>query len=203
MSFPDAVIELAKNAGLEIPVKSKSQAKLEIKKTRLVEMNEAARDWFVRNLNDEVKDHLKERGVREESITKYELGFTPDQWDALTKALDGKFPSPELESLGLIQKSAKTGGHIDKFRNRIMIPIHSAGGRLIAFGGRIWGQGEPKYLNSPETPLFIKSRNLYGLFQGLRDIRRRGFAILVEGYFDVIMLHQDGFTNAVAPWEPA
>lgn len=199
MSFPDAIVDLAKSAGLQIPVKSESQAKMEMKKTHLVETNDAAAIWFQHNLNDKIRSYLIERGLTAASIEKFGLGFAPDQWDGLSNEFIKKFPPEELISLGLIQKSSNNDGFIDKFRNRIIIPIHSASGRLIAFGGRILGKGEPKYLNSPETPLFIKSRNLYGLFHGLRDVRRRGFAILVEGYFDVIMLHQAGFTNAVAP----
>ena len=199
MSFPDAVIDLAKNAGLKIPVKSKSQAKLELKKTQLVEINEAANQWFMKNRDERITSYLKDRGLSDESIEKFQLGYALDQWDGLTKALKGKFKVEELESLGLIHKSSSSDSYIDKFRNRVMIPIYNASGRLIAFGGRIIDKGEPKYLNSPETQLFVKSHNLYGLYQGLRDLRKRGFAILVEGYFDAIMLHQAGFTNAVAP----
>ncbi|HUX06712.1 MAG TPA: DNA primase [Acidobacteriota bacterium] len=201
MNFAETVVELAKEANLKIPVRTGQQRRQDEQLESLVEANEAALEWFRANLVSEkgsaAREYLASRGIVEDAIEAFEIGFAPDSKTALQKHLGSRFSSRTLEDAGLISESA--GETIDRFRRRIILPIRSAGGRLIAFGGRILGQGEPKFLNSPETELFHKSRSLYGLRNGTRAIRRRNFAILVEGYFDAIVLHTAGFENAVAP----
>ncbi len=201
MSFAEVVIELANEANLKIPVRSGQQRRQDEQLESLVDANEAALEWFRANLASDkgaaAREYLESRGIGPEASESFELGLAPDSKTALQKHLSDRFSAKTLEDTGIVAES--TGEPIDRFRRRVIIPIRSAGGRLIAFGGRILGQGEPKFINGPETPLFRKSRQLFGLRKGTRSIRRRNFAILVEGYFDVIALHTAGFENAVAP----
>jgi DNA primase len=201
MGFAEAVVELAKDANLKIPVRTRGQHEQEKQAEGLVEANEAALEWFRANLASEAgakaREYLASRGIGEEAIAAFEIGHAPDSTSALQKHLKSRFSVETLEQAGLVSESG--GEKLDRFRRRVVLPIRSAGGRLLSFGGRILGQGEPKFLNGPETPVFRKSRNLFGLRNGTRSIRRRNFAILVEGYFDVVMLHMAGFDNAVAP----
>lgn len=203
MTFPDAVVELAREAGLRVPLKQASESAGEAERAVLVEANEAALAWFRANLREEeaaaVREYLAGRGLSPEQIEEYEFGFAPDGYEELQRALKQKYPFEILEKAGLAQVSASSGKRIDRFHRRLMIPIRSAGGRLVSFGGRIIGEGEPKYLNGPETAIFQKGRTLFGLHRGIKAIRKRGFAILVEGYFDVIALHAAGLEMAVAP----
>jgi len=202
MSFAEAVVDLAKEANLEIPQRSGSRRQADELAEGLVRANEAALEWFRANLAGEggqpAREYLADRGITESAIEAFEIGFAPDSFDGLLRHLNGGFEADTLEKAGLAFRS-DSGEMKDRFRRRIVVPIRSAGGRLVAFGGRILGQGEPKFLNSPETIVFHKSNNLYGLNRGSRSIKRRNFAILVEGYFDVIALHAAGFENAVAP----
>lgn len=203
LSFPDAVVELAREQGIKVPLKTAAQGAMEAEKTRMVDANEAALAFYRNELkkpgNEAVTDYLKNRGISEELIERFAIGYAPDSFDALQNAIGQTYGAKIMETTGIIQQSSTGQGYIDRFRKRIIIPIHSAGGRLIAFGGRIFGDGEPKFINSPETPLFHKSRTLYGLNLGLRSIRKQGFAIIVEGYFDVAIMHMFGFENTVAP----
>lgn len=202
MDFPDAVVEMAKAANLRIPRRSGRSREEDSQRAGVVEANEAALAWFRAQLGAErgepARRYLAERGIDEAAVEAFELGFAPEALDGLLNHLRGAFSPERLEEAGLVQRPS-SGETIDRFRKRIIVPIRSPGGRLVAFGGRIFGSGEPKFINSPETPVFRKSRNLFGLHRGARAIRRSGFAILVEGYFDVIVLHQRGFSNAVAP----
>jgi DNA primase len=145
-----------------------------------------------------VQGYLAERGLSSGTIEAFGLGYALPAWDDLAKALrSGGYKEGELQKAGLIVPRA-SGGFIDRFRGRVIFPIGDAQGRTVGFGGRILGEGEPKYLNSPETPLYNKSRILYGFDKARDDIRKEGFGIVVEGYFDCIALHQAGFRNVVA-----
>ncbi len=148
-------------------------------------------------------DYLKRRGLTGEIAARFALGYAPEGWRSLASAF-ARYDDPLLEESGLvIVKPAEDGDEsearrYDRFRDRIMFPIRSVQGDVIGFGGRVIDQGEPKYLNSPETPVFSKGRELYGLFEGRAAIRQRGYALVVEGYMDVVALAQQGLGNAVA-----
>ncbi len=148
--------------------------------------------------SDAAKNYLIERGLSGEIAAHYELGFARESWDDLLNSLTAKnIARKDLETAGLISSNDQ-GRVYDKFRDRIIFPIHDQRGRVIAFGGRILGDGEPKYLNSPETPVFHKGKELYGLHQALTAIGKQNQSLMVEGYMDVIALAQAGIENAVA-----
>ena len=203
MNFSEAVVDLAKQANLQIPERTKGQRKADEQAETIVGANEAALEWFRANLAADkaapVREYLAGRGIDAAGIEAFEIGYAPESRGALRTHLKKRFSDEILEAAGLLTRSSIENELIDRFRKRIIVPIRSAGGRLVAFGGRIFGEGEPKFLNTSETQLFHKSRNLFGLNLGSRTIRRRNFAILVEGYFDALALHMAGFENAVAP----
>lgn len=162
-------------------------------------LGQANRHFQQRLREDEsAKNYLIARGLSGEVAARYQLGFAIDSWDDLLNTLTAqKISTKDLETAGLVSKNDQ-GRVYDKFRGRIIFPIHDQRGRVIAFGGRILGEGEPKYLNSPETPVFHKGKELYGLHQALNAISKQKQAIVVEGYMDVIALAQAGIDNAVA-----
>src|SRR6185312_3416848 len=140
------------------------------------------------------RQYLEKRGLTNESFLKFSLGFAPASGHALRDAALRKGFSPEiLERAGLVRRKEESGRTYDHFWNRIIFPIWDAQGRLIAFGGRAMGEAMPKYINSPETPVYSKSRHLYGLFQALPTIRKRRHGVILEGYMDVVVCHQFGF----------
>ncbi len=196
LEFPAAVEELARTAGLEVP-RTGGQAPLN-RHQRLYEALTLAQGWFQRQLeaSRSASDYLATRGFDQASIEEFGMGHAPDAWQALADFLLGKgFKPQELEQAGLV--SRRDGRISDKFRNRVMFPIHDRRGRVIAFGGRALGERGPKYMNSPETPVFHKGRELYRLYQ----VRRGGLPeriLVVEGYMDAAALFQFGFANAVA-----
>jgi len=198
LGFVDAVEELARQAGVEVPREAGSAAKRPDDDLYAV-MEKTAR-FFSGELkkNKEAIDYLKSRGVDGETAARFGIGFAPSRWDGLIEHFGSTEKSlKQLADCGLIIEREQ-GGWYDRFRGRVMFPIRDARGRVIAFGGRIIGDGEPKYLNSPETRLFHKGRELYGLFearQALRDISR---LMVVEGYMDVVGLSQAGIHWAVA-----
>lgn len=200
-TFAEAVRLLAERAGVDIPeVEYSKEAKerADLKAT-LLEINKLAAKYFYAQLKTEHGKHahtyLTRRGLSEETITAFGLGYSNKYSDDLYKYLKTKGYSDELlVKAGLISASEK--GVYDKFWNRVMFPIMDANNRVIGFGGRVMGEGEPKYLNSPETEVFDKSRNLYGLNRARTS--RKSYFLICEGYMDVIALHQAGFTNAVA-----
>ena len=200
-TFAEAVRLLAERAGVDIPeVEYSKEAKdrADLKAT-LLEINKLAAKYFYAQLKTEHAKHahtyLTMRGLSEETITAFGLGYSNKYSDDLYKYLKTKGYSDELlVKAGLISASEK--GVYDKFWNRVMFPIMDANNRVIGFGGRVMGEGEPKYLNSPETEVFDKSRNLYGLNRARTS--RKSYFLICEGYMDVIALHQAGFTNAVA-----
>ncbi|HUO83235.1 MAG TPA: DNA primase [Gammaproteobacteria bacterium] len=197
MGFVEAVEDLAAQFGLEVP---REEGPGERPEAGLYDALDAATRFYQDSLKDSepAKAYLRGRGLTGEIAARFRLGFAPDAWEALRERLGRTEPERRrLAAAGLLVPR-DGGGHYDRFRNRIMFPIRDVRGRTIAFGGRIIGEGEPKYLNSPETPLFHKGRELYGLYEArkaVRDIRR---LIVVEGYMDVTGLARHGIDNAVA-----
>lgn len=202
LSFVEAVQLLADRAGVELPKmeyskEAKERADL---KTTLLEINKAAAQYFYVQLKSEQGrigyDYLKKRELSDETIKAFGLGYSNKYSDDLYRYLRSKGYSEDLiRQAGLISTDEKHGVY-DKFWNRVMFPIMDVNSRVIGFGGRVMGDAKPKYLNSPETPVFDKSRNLYGLNRARSS--RKPYFLLCEGYMDVIALHQAGFTNAVA-----
>ena len=201
-TFAEAVKALADRAGVALPEieYSEEMKKRESRRQRLLEVNkEAARYFYYALRQPEGKQgyrYLTGRQLTDETIHKFGLGYASKYSDDLTKYLKSKGYQEELiKTAGLCSIDEKHGAH-DKFWNRVMFPIQDMNHRVIGFGGRVMGDGTPKYLNSPETPVFDKSRNLYGL--NFARTSRAGNMILCEGYMDVIAMHQAGFTQAVA-----
>ena len=204
LSFPEAVERLAGEAGLQVPVASPEERVRAKAQETLHSVNEAACAWFEHQLRGpsgrHALDYLKGRGLSDDTIARFRLGFAPDGCDALKVALTkAGIGEALLLEAGLIGRPEDGRAPYDRFRGRVMFPIADRGGRVIAFGGRILGDGQPKYLNSPDTPLFNKGRVLYGLAAAREAIHKAGEAIVVEGYMDVIALHQAGIRTAVAP----
>lgn len=201
-SFPEAVESLAERAGIKLPEQSMSpEAKKQADaKNMIKDMNKLAAGYFHYLLKSErgtkAMEYLKKRGLNDETIVKFGLGYSDMYRDDLYKYMKSKgYSDADLKDSGLVRFDEKHGGS-DKFWNRAMFPIIDVNNRVIGFGGRVMGDGEPKYLNTQETPVFDKSRNLYGL--NLAKKSRRSGIIFCEGYMDVISMHQAGFDNAVA-----
>jgi len=199
LGFVDAVKELAGQARLQVPDDGRSTVPAhDDASERLYEAMAIAARFYREQLKParQAIDYLKRRGLSGEVAARFSLGYAPDEW----QALENVFPDYQVKTLadvGLVIDNDQ-GRRYDRFRNRIVFPIHDRRGRIIAFGGRVLDKGEPKYLNSPETPLFEKGRELYGLFLGQKAIRDAGFVVVVEGYMDVVALAQFGIENAVA-----
>ncbi|WP_454940508.1 DNA primase [Evtepia sp.] len=199
LPFPDAVRLLAKRAGMEVPEENLDEGSRR-KRGRLLELNKEAARFFHSQLHSpqgaEGLAYLQKRGLTRGVMTRFGLGFAPDSWDSLLLAMTQKgFSKGDLLAVGLVV-SNKKGGFYDRFRNRVMFPIIDLRGDVIGFGGRVLGDGTPKYLNSPDSPVFNKSRNLFAL--NLAKNTKQGHLILTEGYMDTISLHQAGFDCAVA-----
>src|SRR5439155_11348176 len=146
-----------------------------------------------------IRDYLNERGVSTETRQTFQLGFAPESWDALSTHLRQKGATQEQRERSGLVVTKEEGGAYDRFRGRLIFPVFDAQGKPIAFGGRTLDpEGEPKYLNSPETPAYTKGRHLFGLNLTRDEIRRQAFAIMVEGYFDLIVPYQAGVRNVVA-----
>mgnify|MGYP001814712732 CR=1 FL=1 len=197
MEFVEAVESLARTAGVEVP---REQGARPLKDhTDLYGLMAAAERYFRTSLkaSSGAIDYLKHRGLTGETARDFGIGFAPDAWDGLIQALAPAAQKQLLEA-GLVTQNEK-GRVYDRFRGRVMFPIRDTRGRIIGFGGRVFGdQTGPKYLNSPETPLFHKGRELYGLYEARRALRRLDRLIVVEGYMDVVALAQSGIANAVA-----
>ncbi len=205
LSFPEAVERLAGEVGMQVPVDTPEVRKRIERRQTLMDVTEKATAWFERNLRmsegRKALNYLKERGLDDQTITKFRLGFAPDRRGALrgTLAKNGILEDLMIRAGLLIRPDDSKREPYDRFRGRVMFPITDRKGGVIAFGGRILGDGEPKYLNSPETPLFYKGRVLYGLSQALNTARKTGQLIVTEGYMDVITLAHAGIETAVAP----
>ncbi|WP_458574832.1 DNA primase [Polynucleobacter sp. HIN9] len=209
-SYVDAIEDLARSVGLTVPREERNVRDVIAQKQALAlgEVMTMASDWYSQQLKGSQRaiDYLKGRGLTGEIAKRYGLGYAPDGWQGLEAVFDSYSKDETAKLLieaGLIIQGEGTDSQgktkrYDRFRDRIMFPIRNPKGQVIAFGGRILDQGEPKYLNSPETPLFSKGNTLYGLFEGRLAIRDRGFVLVCEGYMDVVALAQLGFANAVA-----
>jgi len=222
MSFVEAVKDLAQQVGMQVPEEDSSPAERErvaaqkARRATLTEVLEKAAEAYRKHLKASPRavEYLKGRGLSGAVAAQFGLGYAPDGWRSLASVFPS-YDDPLLEESGLvIAREADTGPgdsadspgnqgaqstrRYDRFRDRIMFPIRSVQGDVIGFGGRVLDRGEPKYLNSPETPVFSKGRELYGLFEARPALRQRGYALVVEGYMDVVALAQSGFGNAVA-----
>ncbi|MBS0321966.1 MAG: DNA primase [Proteobacteria bacterium] len=198
-TFPDAVEELARDAGLDVPHEERpGERERREQAADLTELLAMAARFYKAALKESPRaiEYLKGRGLTGEVAARFGLGYAPDAWQPLIAAFDN-YANPELEAAGLVI-TGEGDKRYDRFRDRVMFPIHDTRGRVIGFGGRVIGAGEPKYLNSPETPVFSKGRELYGLFQARAAIRDAGKVVVVEGYMDVVALAQHGVGYAVA-----
>jgi DNA primase len=194
IDFFDALQLLGKRAGVEVT----PQAPQASKRRDLFEINDLALAFFRSQLPGVAHDYLRERGLTDESIEVFDLGFAPESWDALFKhALAKGVAENDLLEAGLLAENS-SGRRYDRFRNRVIFPIKDYLGRVVGFSGRVLDDSAPKYLNTPETELFKKAELLYGLDRAKTVIRAEGTCIVVEGYMDVIALHQTGFVHAVA-----
>lgn len=199
-TFIEAVRFLAEIAGMEMPEENFGEASARRRRQRLVELSTEAARFYAAQLQQpqgtKGLEYLRKRGMTVGTIRHFGLGFAPDGWDHLIKAMAEKgFTKEELLAAGLVVKN-QSGGVYDRFRNRVMFPIIDIKGNVIAFGGRVMDDSLPKYLNSSDTPIFNKSRNLFAMNFAKRT--KRDYFILAEGYMDVIALHQAGFDCAVA-----
>ena len=198
LSFPEAVEFLAKRAGMPIPEEENDRESR--KRSRMLSLNRDAARFFYAQLSTPqggaARDYMAKRRIGPATAKNFGIGFAPDTWDSLEKAMREKgYTDFELFDAGLVRKGNK-GGYYDTFRNRLMFPVIDVRGNVIGFSGRILGDGEPKYMNSPETLVFNKSRNLFAL--NLAKKSKSGYIILSEGNIDVVSLHQAGFDSAVA-----
>lgn len=211
MSFIDAVKELAQQVGMTVPEEQSTPEErerasaLKQRQATLSDVLAKAAEHYRKQLKDSPRAiaYLKGRGLSGQVAARFGMGYAPEGWRALASAFP-RYDDPLLEESGLvITQEAESGNEserkrYDRFRDRIMFPIRSVQGEVIGFGGRVLDKGEPKYLNSPETPVFSKGRELYGLFEARSALRQKGYVLVVEGYMDVVALAQLGFPNAVA-----
>ncbi|WP_273825972.1 MULTISPECIES: DNA primase [Pseudomonas] len=208
LDFPQAVEELAKAAGMEVPREERDNGRgrkpRQPTDSPLYPLLTAAAEFYRQALKSHparkaAVDYLKGRGLTGEIARDFGLGFAPPGWDNLFKHLSSDtLQQKAMIDAGLLIENAETGKRYDRFRDRVMFPIRDTRGRIIAFGGRVLGDDKPKYLNSPETPVFHKGQELYGLYEARKNNRNLDEIIVVEGYMDVIALAQQGLRNAVA-----
>lgn len=204
LDFLDTVRELAHKYGVQL-VESEEQRKEYDRRSQILMLYQQAAEYYARLLRDPhegavARKYLTDRGITEDTMERFKLGYAPNAWDGLLSYLTEKTRvSPAtLEEAGLVRHRAESSGHYDLFRNRLMIPICDSEGRVIAFGGRTMGDDQVKYLNSPETPIYHKGLHLFGFNLAKEAIKAKDAVIVVEGYFDAITPHQYGFTNTVA-----
>ena len=201
MPFMDAVKELAGKAGLDVPAPDPQSRERAERTATLTDVMAEVAKWYAEQLNGiggaDAREYLKRRGIDPATVQRFGIGLAPDSRNALKRALE-KLGEDKLVETGMLIKP-DDGEPYDRFRGRLMIPIRDARGRVIAFGGRILGEGEPKYLNSPDTPLFDKGRTLYNIDRASPASRSAKRLIVVEGYMDVIALDRAGIAEVVAP----
>jgi DNA primase len=202
LNFVDAMRVLAKRAGIQLENEDPATARVRSEKEAIYHANDVAARYFHHMLTAEAEGekgrrYCAERGISAESIAQFKLGFAPERWDGLTSELQREGVDGVLATTaGLLKQGQR--GYYDFYRDRLMIPTHAVTGETIAFGGRLIGQGEPKYLNTTTTPVYTKGRFLFALGIARRSAQREGNIVIVEGYLDCIALHQAGITNAVA-----
>jgi DNA primase len=208
LTFPEALRQLAQRAGVELQWENRggeAASRETQERERLVALLAEAAAFYNEALRksaeaEPARKHLAKRKIRPETVEKFQLGYSPFQGSFLDAALKKGRPIEDLVRSGLAARSEKTGRYHDPLRQRLIFPIFDAYGRPVAFGGRTLDDEQgPKYLNSPETPVYTKGRHLYGLFQGRQSLREKSQAVVVEGYMDVVGCHQGGATHAVAP----
>jgi DNA primase len=205
ITFPEAIRTVAEKSGIPVPKprdRSPEERRENQQRSGLVEMHREAAAFFARQLlgNSEGKvaaAYLEDRGLDKEAMTRFGLGFAPSTGDALLRFLKVKYPEPLLDASGLFSRD-QSGRMYDRFRRRIMFPIANESGKVIAFGGRAMGDDMPKYMNSPETPIYTKSNVLYHVDRAKEALRQNDFGVLVEGYMDAIAVARAGITNVIA-----
>ncbi|GAB1386650.1 hypothetical protein MASR1M59_17980 [Melaminivora sp.] len=205
MPFVEAVQELAQGSGLQVPDERASPAERaraaeqRRQQATLTDVLEQAAQAWQQRLRETVRAvaYFKGRGVSGQVAKRYGLGYAPEGWHGLASVF-AEYDNPLLIEAGLVLVNEDDGRRYDRFRDRVMFPIRNVRGECIGFGGRVLGDDKPKYLNSPETPVFHKGRELYGLYEARTDMRAMGYALVTEGYMDVIALAQHGFANTVA-----
>lgn len=203
MSFPEAVRELASAAGMDVPEAAAAVNESVSRSAELLDWVARANTFYQKQLREhprasEAVEYLKKRGLSGKIAASFGIGYAPEGWDNLIKALEADNKTMErLLEAGLVARR-DNGGCYDRFRDRVMFPIEDYRGRVVGFGGRVMDGGEPKYLNSPETPVFHKGREVYGLYRARDAIRREQRVLVVEGYMDVVALAQHGIENVVA-----
>jgi len=206
LTFPETARQLAKRYGIDIPSQSLTpdQKQRMGEKERLLAINRMAAEFYQRHLlknqaGGSARDYFVKRGITKETCQRFGLGYAPDGWEHLVRFFMMKrIQLPLAEKVGLLVAREQKTGFYDRFRNRIIFPIHDAGGQVIGFGGRVMDDTLPKYLNSPESPVYNKSKSLYGLHRARQACREADSVYIVEGYFDLIRLHQSNVENAVA-----
>jgi len=204
-TFPEAIRSVAEKCGIAIPTpreRSPEERRENSQRAAMIEMHREAAAFFSRQLHDAPEGkvasaYLEDRGLNREAMNRFGLGFAPSAGDALLRHLKSKYPEKLLEVSGLFSRD-QGGRPYDKFRRRIIFPIANESGKVIAFGARAMGDDMPKYLNSPETPIYTKSSVLYHLDRAKETLRQADFAILVEGYMDAIAVARAGFANVIA-----
>lgn len=204
--FPEAVKTVAEKSGIQVPrvEDSKEYEERDRLRAEILQINQWATEFFEENLMQTPEgraacDYLEKRGISDETRKTFRLGYAPNSWDACSEYLKSRGASrSQIEQSGLVTIKENRSGFYDRFRGRLMFPICDTQGRVVAFGGRTLGDGEPKYLNSPETIVYTKGEHLFGLNNSRDAIRRRGYAVLVEGYLDYLIPWQAGVTNLVA-----
>ncbi len=203
LEFREALEFLANRAGIPIerrPGSGEGQSRKDL----FQRINESSSEFYAKQLASAsqagpARDYLKRRGISPESVEKFQLGFAEQSWRQLFQHLQSRSFEPErCEEVGLIRRKSSGPGYYDTFRNRVIFPVRSVAGRVLGFGARVMDDSLPKYINSADSPVYTKKAILYGLDLAWREIRRSKFAVLVEGYFDVISLHQSGIPEAVA-----
>jgi len=204
LAFPEAVRQLAAQYGVDLPrgrLSEEDQKRLR-QKEQLYQAHEIAQKFYTKALQGAAgrlaRKYLRERGFTPDTIKTFGMGYAPDSWDALTQVFSQKQLLKTARTAGLVQPQKSGSGYYDRFRNRVIFPIANNSGRVVGFGGRILGEGMPKYLNSLESPIFSKRRLFYGLHLTREHCRNEKLAYVVEGYSDLISLYQAGVRNVVA-----
>ncbi len=201
LDFKEALQQLADKAGVDLP-KTYTNKKNNQEKNVLLKIMQDAKEFYKKELknNDDALNYLKKRAIADKTIKEFEIGFAPNGWDNLLRYLkQNGYTEFDIERAGLIKKSDRSSGYYDRFRSRIMFPIYNNKGEVVAFSGRIFGKDdEAKYINSPETEIYHKSKILYGYHKAKQAIRKFDFSIIVEGQADLLAMHQTGFANTVA-----
>ncbi|MGB7284646.1 MAG: DNA primase [Candidatus Acidiferrum sp.] len=204
--FPEAVRTVAEKCGIAIPrprERSPEERQENQQRAALVEMHREAQTFFTKQISGTLEGkaaraYLEDRGLDNKAIDRFGIGYAPSDGDALLRFLKQKYPEKLLVESGLISRGEQGGRLFDRFRRRVMFPIANDSGKIVAFGGRALGDDQPKYMNSPETPIYSKSNVLYHMDRAKEALRRSDFAVLVEGYMDAIAVARAGISNVVA-----